>query len=73
MTKLSRKYKVCSGGGSCPDDFWYEEDEIVLYEGDVCPECNDGKLKVSRRGKLYCSKLCWLKDDENQLGVNIYK
>jgi hypothetical protein len=63
--KLSRTYKFSQGGGVDADDIWYDEWEEVKYEGDTCPECNLGKLKVSRNNKLYCDALCWLEDNDD--------
>ena len=61
--KISRTYIIRTGGGFDADDIWYDEDEITCYEGDECPQCNKGVLKVSRNRKLYCSEICWEKDD----------
>ena len=59
--KISRTYKFADGGlGWGTDDMWYDEWEETFYEGDTCPQCNKGKLKVSRNNKLYCSETCWL-------------
>lgn len=55
--KPSRTY-LRRHGGFADDEPWY--DEFTLYEGDTCPQCEEGKLKLSKRNKLYCSELCWL-------------
>ena len=50
-------------GGFCDDEPWYDEDEFILYEGDTCPQCKGGELKVSKNNKLYCSAICWIPDE----------
>ena len=61
--KISRTYKFAIGGGYDSDDMWYEEWEETKFEGDTCPQCRDGILKVSKNNKLYCSELCWLEEE----------
>ena len=56
--KPSKTYIKRYGGGA-EDEPWYDEEEFTLYEGDTCPQCEEGELKVSRNNKLYCSKICW--------------
>ena len=52
------------GAGYSAEDFWYDEEEITVFEGDTCPQCNDGKMKISRNNKLYCSAICWIDEEE---------
>ena len=59
-TKISRDYIKRHGGFGCGDEPWYDEEVLTLYEGDVCPQCEEGKLIVSKNNKLYCSAVCWL-------------
>jgi hypothetical protein len=65
VVKPSRTYTIQYGGGTCPDDFYYDEDELTVFEGDTCPQCNNGKMQISSRNKLYCSKLCWLNGEQD--------
>jgi formamidopyrimidine-DNA glycosylase len=41
----------------------YDEEEFINYdqEGGRCQTCGKGRLKRSKRGKLYCPELCWVK------------
>lgn len=65
--KPSRTYIIRYGSyGFTNDDMYYDEEEFTLYEGDTCPQCKEGKLKVSQRNKLYCSELCWLPKPESR-------
>ncbi len=57
--RISRTYTIQYGGGLMHDDPFYDEEEVTVYEGDTCPECGRGKLKVSKKGNLYCSEICW--------------
>lgn len=62
---ICRNYVVEYGGWGLGDDEpWYDCDVITKYEGDRCPECGQGRLRVSARNKLYCSALCWLDKEE---------
>ncbi len=63
---ITRDYVFRSGGGCCPDDYWYDEEIVTVKEGDTCPECKEGVMKVSRNNKLYCSKICWKKEEETE-------
>ena len=65
--KLSRTYKFATGGGYDASDMWYEEWEETFYEGDTCPQCKEGKLKVSRNNKLYCSAICWIDEEDEDI------
>ena len=65
MNNLYRTYTFSYGGGGCDGDMYYDEEEVKLYEGDTCPECEKGKLKVSSKGNLYCSDICWVKETVN--------
>ena len=62
--KPSRTYIRRYGSCGSDNDMYYDEEEFTLYEGDTCPQCEEGKLKVSKRNKLYCSKLCWLPEEK---------
>ena len=44
--------------------------EETFYEGDLCPQCEKGKLKVSRNNKLYCSEVCWLPKSRHKETLN---
>jgi len=57
--RISKTYIKRYGGGDDGYDMWYEEDEITVFEGERCPECDNGIMKVSSKGNLYCSKICW--------------
>ena len=58
---ITRTYIQRYGGcGSIADDMWYDEEIITVKEGDTCPECGEGVMKVSKRDKLYCSEICWV-------------
>jgi Zn finger protein HypA/HybF involved in hydrogenase expression len=57
--EIKREYIMRYGGGSTAEDIWYDEEVIIVKEGDVCPECGKGKMKVSKNKKLYCSEICW--------------
>ncbi len=60
MTKpITRKHLKRYGGGSTAEDMWYDKEIITVKEGDKCPECEKGIMKVSKRNKLYCSEICW--------------
>jgi hypothetical protein len=66
--RLSRTYTFRYGGGGPDiDDYWYDEDVITVYEGDKCPECNIGVMTVSKRNRLYCSNLCWLEEEQENV------
>ena len=56
---ITREYIRQYGGGSTAEDMWYDEEVIVVKEGDICPECGKGKMRVSKNNKLYCSEICW--------------
>lgn len=62
--KPSRTYRIEYGGMHAFEEPWYDYDEFTLYEGDICPDCNKGKLVVSQQNKLYCSNHCWLNEIE---------
>ena len=61
MTKpITRDFIRRYGGGNVADgEIWYDEEVITVKEGDKCPECGKGIMKVSKRDKLYCSEICW--------------
>ena len=63
---ISKTYiKRYGGGMTCdPDSLWYDEKKITVYAGDKCPQCHKGIMKVSKKGNLYCSEICWEQDDE---------
>ena len=61
--QLTRDYIKRYGGGSTAEDMWYDEEIITVKEGDTCPECGKGKMKVSKKGNLYCSEICWEEKD----------
>jgi len=61
MEEIKRVYIKRYGGGTTGEDMWYDEEEIVVMEGDICPMCHKGKMKISNNKKLYCSKICWIK------------
>lgn len=57
---VTRTYTMRTGGwGACDDEPWYDEYEVTVKEGDECPVCNKGVMKLSRRSNLYCSEICW--------------
>ena len=63
MSKVSRVYHRYYGGWGCGDDEpWCDIEEFVCYEGDPCPDCEKGKLKISSKGNLYCSQICWVEE-----------
>lgn len=65
MAKLSRTYIFRHGGwGACDDEPWYDEAEITVHEGDECPVCGKGVMKVSRNNRLYCSEICWKENED---------
>ena len=65
VSKLSRDFVYRYGGlGIGDSEPWYDESTITVYKGDTCPDCGEGKMKVSQNNKLYCSKVCWLESEQ---------
>jgi hypothetical protein len=58
-SELAKTYIRRFGGGSTAEDIWYDEEEIMVKKGDICPQCSKGVMNVSKKGNLYCSNICW--------------
>ncbi len=66
---IEQMITIQTGGWCNGEEPWYDSYEITIKEGNTCPFCYEGKLLVSRQGKLYCSKICWVKKVTHMLPI----